>query len=67
MRSSEHMSLPLSQPQYDQSNEQLMRRTIEQYMQELRNDIQNTQNNKDKEASTGKRRFQFLLMGAANG
>jgi hypothetical protein len=67
MRSSEHMSLPLSQPQYDQSNEQLTRRTIEQFMQELRNDIQNTQNNKDKEASIGKRRFQFLLMGAANG
>ena len=49
------------------NNEGVARRSIEQYFQDLRNDIIESRDKTDKAASLALRRHQFLLMGAGNG
>jgi hypothetical protein len=63
MRSSEQVSLPIAEEKFSSSDEQVMRRTVEQALQDLRIDIIETRDGSDKTASLATRRFQFLLMG----
>jgi len=64
MRSPETISLPQPLQQYEQMNEQMARRAIEQAIQDLRSDIIQNRSQLDSEASNTLRRHQFLLMGA---
>ena len=63
MRSSEVFSLPIPMNDYNFVNEQIVRRSIEQYCAALRDDIQTSTDKTDKVASLALRRHQFLLMG----
>ena len=67
MRSSEVLSLPTPNEEYDEFDERVFRRAIEQYLQDLRTDIIETRDSSDSAASLAGRRKQFLLMGANNG
>ncbi len=57
--------LPLPGDEYDQENEQTMRRTIEFALQNIENDVLLAKTQADKDGSLAMRRFQFLLMGAS--
>jgi len=57
-------NLPIAEPTYSALDEQVMRRTAEQYMQDLRHDILMHRDQKDRDTTLALRRFQFLLMGA---
>lgn len=65
MRSSESVNLPIATRDYDLSNEQTMRRTVEQAYSELRNDVASNELQKSKPSTLALRRFQFMLMGAS--
>lgn len=65
MRSSEQMVLPVAEFDYERENEQIARRTVEQFLADLRNDVVEIRDASDKDASLALRRHQFLLMGAS--
>ncbi len=67
MRTGQTISLPKATPEFNTTNEQIMRRTVEQGIESLRADIVDTREQTDKVSSLALRRFQFLLMGAASG
>ena len=58
---------PLSIPrvEYDSDNEAITRRTIEQALDQIENDVNLAKTQGDKPGSLAMRRFQFLLMGAS--
>lgn len=58
--------LPVAPPTYSQVNEQTMRRTVEQVIQDTNGKIDRSVSKDDKLTSLSLRRFQFLLMGAGN-
>jgi hypothetical protein len=57
--------LPVPAPEYDVNNEAITRRTIEQAMDQIENDVSLAKTQGDKSGSLAMRRFQFLLMGAS--
>jgi len=57
--------LPVPAPEYDVNNEAITRRTIEQAMDQIENDVNLAKTQGDKSGSLAMRRFQFLLMGAS--
>jgi len=57
--------LPVPTPEYDVNNEAITRRTIEQAMNQIENDVSLAKTQGDKSGSLAMRRFQFLLMGAS--
>jgi|TARA_R110000787_G_scaffold131142_4_gene243050 hypothetical protein len=57
--------LPSPSDEYDQENEQTMRRTVEFALQNIENDVLLAKTQADKDGSLAMRRFQFLLMGAS--
>ncbi len=57
--------LPVPTPEYDVNNEATTRRTIEQAMDQIENDVNIAKTQGDKSGSLAMRRFQFLLMGAS--
>ena len=57
--------LPVTPPEYEFNNEAITRRTIEQSMDQIENDIIQAKTQGDKTGSLAMRRFQFLLMGAS--
>ena len=57
--------LPSPGDEYDQENEQTMRRTVEFALQNIENDVLLAKTQADKDGSLAMRRFQFLLMGAS--
>jgi hypothetical protein len=57
--------LPVPTPEYDVNNEAITRRTIEQAMNQIENDVNLAKTQGDKSGSLAMRRFQFLLMGAS--
>lgn len=59
--------LPVAPQQYDRTNEQTMRRTVEQNAQDVNARLERSIRKIDKPSSLAIRRFQFLLMGAGNG
>ena len=57
--------LPLASEEYEQINESITRRSIEQALQEVKSDVDLAKTQGDKDGSLAMRRFQFLLMGAS--
>jgi hypothetical protein len=64
---SRYTTLPVANKEYEQQNEQVARRTIEQSLQDISSIVEGNTNKTNKNSSLALRRFQFLLMGAGNG
>ncbi|MAD93984.1 MAG: hypothetical protein CML33_00620 [Rhodobacteraceae bacterium] len=64
---SRYTTLPVANKEYEQQNEQVARRTIEQSLQDISSTVEGNTNKTNKTSSLALRRFQFLLMGASNG
>jgi hypothetical protein len=64
MRTNETISLPNVANDFDFVNEELFRRSVEQVLQDMRNDMIAIRDTSEKSASMANRRRQFLLMGA---
>ena len=62
-----YTTLPVANKEYDQQNEQVARRTIEQSLQDISSTVEGNTNKTNKDSSLALRRFQFLLMGASSG
>ena len=61
------LPLPLPSIEYNQSDEAVTRRLIEQTIQDINNDIGNTQDLSQSNISKAIRRHQSLLMGVKHG
>ena len=59
--------LPIATTEYDEINETITRRTIEQTFQDINSDIGNAKRKQDTISSKAIRRHQFLLMGVTGG
>ena len=57
--------LPVPAPEYDVANEAITRRTLDQALDLIENDVELAKTQGDKPGSLAMRRFQFLLMGAS--
>ena len=57
--------LPVPAPEYDVANEAITRRTLEQALDLIENDVELAKTQGDKSGSLAMRRFQLLLMGAS--
>ena len=53
--------------EYEEVDESMSRRTIEQNFQDVSSDIQAVKVQADRDASLSLRKYQFLLLGASNG
>jgi len=62
-----YTTLPVATRDYQQENEQVARRTIEQSLQDISTTVEGNTNKTNKDSSLALRRFQFLLMGASSG
>jgi hypothetical protein len=62
-----YTTLPVANREYEQENEQVTRRTIEQSLQDISSTVEGNTNKTNKNSSLALRRFQFLLMGASSG
>jgi hypothetical protein len=58
--------IPNAQPSYNESDERIMRRQVEQNFRDLDLEIRGAKSKADKESSLAMRRYQFLLMGASH-
>lgn len=63
MKTNQTITLPIAAQEYDAFSEQVMRRTVEQSIAALRNDITATRDGEYAPASLAHKRHQFLLMG----
>jgi hypothetical protein len=59
--------LNVATEEYEQVNEGISRRTIEQNFQDVSSDIHSVKTQSDKDSSLSLRKYQFLLLGASNG
>jgi U3 small nucleolar ribonucleoprotein component len=59
--------LPIATTEYDEINETITRRTIEQTFQDINSDIGKAKRKQDTISSKAIRRHQFLLMGVSGG
>ena len=59
--------LNVAPSEYDETNERVSRRTVEQNFQDVSSDIQSVKTQSDKDSSLSLRKYQFLLLGASNG
>ena len=62
-----YRQLNVAPSEYDETNESVSRRTIEQNFQDVSSDIQSVKTQSDKDSSLSLRKYQFLLLGASNG
>jgi hypothetical protein len=53
--------------EYEEYDESMSRRTIEQNFQDISSDIHTVKIQADKDSSLSLRKYQFLLLGASNG
>ena len=53
--------------EYEEYDESMSRRTIEQNFQDVSTDIHSVKIQADKDSSLSLRKYQFLLLGASNG
>ena len=53
--------------EYEEYDESMSRRTIEQNFQDVSSDIHSVKVQADRDASLSLRKYQFLLLGASNG
>jgi hypothetical protein len=63
MRTAQIANLPTAKGEYAEDNEQTMRRTTEQYLASIHNDVSDQQNQTSSLSSLAMKRHQFLLMG----
>ncbi len=59
--------LNVATKEYQQTNESISRRTIEQNFQDVSSDIHSVKTQSDRDSSLSLRKYQFLLLGASNG
>tara|TARA_R110001583_G_scaffold56934_3_gene171295 strand:- start:83 stop:286 length:204 start_codon:yes stop_codon:yes gene_type:complete len=59
--------LNIATEKYEQVNESVSRRTIEQNFQDVSSDIHSVKTQGDRDSSLSLRKYQFLLLGASNG
>ncbi len=62
MKTAQIPNLPIAAD--ESTNEQTLRRSVEQYLQDLRGDVVALENQTSRVATLALRRHQFLLMGA---
>jgi hypothetical protein len=62
-----YKALNVAPEEYEQYDEGLSRRTIEQNFQDVSSDIYSAKTQDDKDSSLSLRKYQFLLLGASNG
>jgi|TARA_Y100000114_G_scaffold53852_1_gene49178 hypothetical protein len=62
-----NIPLPLASSEYDEMNEAITRRNIEQGFQDINSEVGATKRIQDPVTSKAIRRHQFLLMGAKHG
>jgi hypothetical protein len=53
--------------EYEERDESLSRRTIEQNFQDVASDMHNVKTQNDRDGSLSLRKYQFLFLGASNG
>ena len=63
----QYRALNVAPPEYQQHDEGISRRTIEQNFQDVSSDIHAVKTQDDKDTSLSLRKYQFLLLGASNG
>ena len=63
MKTARIANLPTAKGEYSSEDEQVMRRTAEQYMASLHDDVSEQQNQTSKLSTLAQKRHQFLLMG----
>tara|TARA_R100000773_G_C4205085_1_gene106271 strand:+ start:564 stop:767 length:204 start_codon:yes stop_codon:yes gene_type:complete len=61
-----NIPLPLASPEYNESNESITRRTIEQALQDVNAEVGTLKKMQQSVVSKAVRRHQFLLMGATS-
>ena len=62
-----YKALNVAPEEYEQYDEGLSRRTIEQNFQDVSSEIYSATTQDDKDSSLSLRKYQFLLLGASNG
>lgn len=62
-----YKALSVAPEDYEQYDEGLSRRTIEQNFQDVSSDIHAVKTQDDRDSSLSLRKYQFLLLGASNG
>ena len=63
----QYRALSLAPSEYEEHDEDISRRTIEQNFQDVSADMNAQKQYIDKDASLALRKYQFLLLGASNG
>ena len=53
--------------EYQETDESMARKTIEQNFQDVSSDLYSAKTQNDKDSSLSLRKYQFLLLGASNG
>jgi hypothetical protein len=53
--------------EYEETDEGISRRTIEQNFQDVASDLHNVKTQNDRDGSLSLRKYQFLFLGASNG
>tara|TARA_R110002020_G_scaffold146314_1_gene320866 strand:- start:350 stop:553 length:204 start_codon:yes stop_codon:yes gene_type:complete len=62
-----YRSLNSAPQEYEEYDESMSRRTIEQNFEDVSSDIRSVKMQSDKDSSLSLRKYQFLLLGASNG
>jgi len=62
-----YRSLNSAPLEYEEVDESVSRRTIEQNFQDVSSDIHSVKTQGDRDSSLSLRKYQFLLLGASNG
>ena len=62
-----YRALSSAPPEYEERDESVSRRTIEQNFQDVSSDIHSVKTQDDSDSSLSLRKYQFLLLGASNG
>ena len=62
-----YRSLNSAPLEYEEADESVSRRTIEQNFEDISSDIHSVKIQGDRDASLSLRKYQFLLLGASNG
>tara|TARA_R110000824_G_C14780717_1_gene631958 strand:+ start:194 stop:397 length:204 start_codon:yes stop_codon:yes gene_type:complete len=62
-----YLPLNTAPVEYEEVNEMVTRRTIEQNFQDVASDLHNVKTQNDRDGSLSLRKYQFLFLGASNG
>jgi hypothetical protein len=62
-----YRALSSAPSEYEEADESISRRTIEQNFQDVASDVYDAKTQNDKEGSLSLRKYQFLFLGASNG